>query len=159
MARASRSKRPETLASTKNNQLKAKRPLRAAKNSEKSKYFESATEEEESDFLDAEPSEESDSSLTEEDEEEEEPPKKKAKSTPKSTPQKNATPKSVSTTAKKKKNVSEDEDPWETFIPKEDTPEAGDVEYSDSTIHPNTLQFLRGISVKAGLTGRFGGKQ
>jgi hypothetical protein len=156
MARPSRSKKSDALATPKKNQSTPKRPLRA-RNNEKSKYFESVTEEEESEFDGEESSAESAESFSEV---EDEPPQKKVKttpkSTPKSTPKKNTTPKSASkgkASKSKNRDVSEDEDeePWETFIPKEVTPDAGDVEYSDSSIHPNTLQFLRGITYMNGV--------
>ena len=50
----------------------------------------------------------------------------------------------------KNKSAKSDEEPWETFVPKEDTPDAGDIPYRNNTIHPNTLQFLRGKSVLSG---------
>jgi hypothetical protein len=102
----------------------------------------------------------SDSSLS--DTEEDEPPKKKTKVTPKKvTPR--TTPKTTpkKSTAKSRlskggKEVSEDEEPWETFIAKEDTPEVGDIPYRDETIHPNTLHFLKGSLAMYHVDGRFG---
>jgi hypothetical protein len=73
--------------------------------------------------------------------EDEEPPKKKSKVTPKKSSSKKPTP---------KKTISKDEsdeEPWETFVPKEGTPDAGDRPYTPNTIHPNTLQFLKGTTI------------
>jgi hypothetical protein len=107
---------------------------------------------------------ESESSLS--DTEEDEPPRKKNKVTPKKQTPRN-TPKTTPKTTPKKstaksrlskggKEVSEDEEPWETFIAKEDTPEAGDIPYRDETIHPNTLHFLKGKLEMDHVDGRFG---
>ena len=72
---------------------------------------------------------------------EDEPPKKKSKVSPKkATPQK-STQKSKSS----KEKEDSDEEPWETFVPKEDTPDSGNVSYENSTLHPNTLSFLKGV--------------
>jgi hypothetical protein len=145
MARASRSTSRSKPATPKKPQSTQQRPSRT-RNNEKSKYFEPDSDEDDSPFEDAEsdPTSESESPLSETDEDE--PPKKKSKitpkkATPKTTPKKTA-PKSR--LSKGGKEASEDEEPWETFIAKEDTPEVGDVPYRDETIHPNTLQFLKG---------------
>ena len=144
MARASRSTSQSKPATPKKPQSTQQRPSRT-RNNKKSKYFEPDSDEDDSPFEDAEPDPTSESeSLSETDEDE--PPKKKSKITPqkassKTTPKKTA-PKSR--LSKGGKEVSEDEEPWETFIAKEDTPEVGDVPYRDETIHPNTLQFLKG---------------
>lgn len=101
-----------------------KRPSRAVRN-KKSKYFDPPTDDGEFD----------DNAGPSEPEYDEQPKKNPARKKPtKPTPQK----------GKQKTEESEDEEPWETFVPKEDTPDAGDVEYKNDTIHPNTLQFLRG---------------
>ena len=87
------------------------------------------------------------SQLTASETEEDEPPKKRSKATPtkgtKKTPPKKVRPKGRSSKGKDEKSGSEE--PWETFIPKEPTPDAGDVEYHDTMIHPNTMKFLKGI--------------
>ena len=48
---------------------------------------------------------------------------------------------------RKVEDVEEDSDdePKQIFIPKEPSPDAGDVAYQDSRIHPNTLEFLKGL--------------
>ena len=124
------------------------RPKRTPKksNNEKSKYFQSTTDEDDSTFdeFDSSESDEEDSFTSES--EDDEPPAKKAKVTPKKNG-KVVTPKKEITkvTPKRKKEESEEpEEPWETFVPKEDTPDAGDIPYDDSCIHPNTLLFLAG---------------
>jgi hypothetical protein len=114
-----------------------------ARPNKKSKYFEPSSDDGDSSFDDdkLEPTPDSDSVVPSETEEDE-PPKKKTKVTPKKpTPQK-STQKLKSSREKKEYSV---EEPWETFIPKEDTPDSGDVAYENSTLHPNTLSFLKGV--------------
>ena len=82
-------------------------------------------------------------SPTETDDDNDAPPRKKSKaSAKKSTPRK-VTPKKA-TPQKRPKQEDETDELWETFVPKEATPEAGDIPYKNETIHPNTLQFLKG---------------
>jgi hypothetical protein len=135
----------------------------ARKVDKKSKHFEPASEEEESSYeeTDEEPSSESED---DDYESEDEPPKKKSKSTPtkkvtpkKATPQE-ATPKKGPSRRQSKKEDS-DEEPWETFIPKEASPDAGDVEYADTKVHPNTLRFLKGRISDVRADGRLGREQ
>jgi hypothetical protein len=74
-------------------------------------------------------------------------------------------PRSKSSKAKRVKSnklatqESLDEEPWETFIPKEPSPDAGDMEYQNSTIHPNTLHFLEGYLPVGKVNWRFSGEQ
>jgi len=51
-----------------------------------------------------------------------------------------------------------DEEPWETFVPKEPSPDAGDMDYQNSTIHPNTLHFLTGYLPVGKVNSRFSGE-
>jgi hypothetical protein len=125
------------------------KPKRSPRNSanKKSKYFESANEQEDSSFDE----DDATADLTSESEvpaaktEDDEPPKKKSKTTPKKGVSKISRKKTVARgRASKKEDVESDGEPWETFVPKEDTPEVGDVPYKNHTIHPNTLKFLEG---------------
>jgi hypothetical protein len=117
-------------------------PRRASKANEKSKYFEppSDDDEEDSSFDDkgGEQSSSDSASVTSETDLDE-PVRKKAKTTPR----KAVSPKGAKKGTPSKKK--EEEEPWETFIPNEATPEAGDVDYQDERIHPNTLKFLNGL--------------
>jgi hypothetical protein len=142
MARPSRSTPKSTTSTPQKSQSTPKSSLRARSN-EKSKYFEPPTDEEESSFNDDELESTSVSSAIAS-ESEDEPPKKKSKTTPtKKTA--NNTPKKGTVKSRLSKGKEEsDDEPWETFVPKEDTPDAGDIEYQNTSIHPNTLQFLRG---------------
>ena len=125
-----------------------KRSPRIPKN-KRSKYFELPTDDDEVSSFDQK-SEPSDSDSLPAETEDDEPPKKKSKSTPqviiKATPKKTIATKVVS--KKRKSNEESDEEPWETFIPKEDTPDAGDILYTSTMIHPNTLHFLKGIILR-----------
>ena len=147
MVRASRSTSKSKPSKTKKPQVTKMLPSRT-RNKEKSKYFGPDTDERDSSFDDdeLEPHMESESALSETDEDE--PPRKKSKVTPKKATKKDTPKKHIAKgrLSKRGREVSEDEGPWETFIPKEDTPEAGDVPYQDETIHPNTMQFLKGSS-------------
>jgi hypothetical protein len=124
---------------------------RKSSHNQTSKYFEPATSEESS-FSEVSsahsPSPASTSPLeTSDDDNDVAPPRKKAKVTRKKQGSQKSTPKKVTPRKKGKKDEEHDEEePWETFVPKEDTPEAGDVSYKNETIHPNTLQFLKGYS-------------
>jgi hypothetical protein len=140
--RGSATSTPQTAKST---------PKRSPRNSanKKSKYFESASEQEDSSFDedDATADLDSESEAPATETEEDEPPKKKSKTTPKKGVSKVPPKKTVSRgRLSKKDEVESDEEPWETFVPKEDTPEVGDVPYKNHTIHPNTLKFLEGMS-------------
>jgi len=114
-----------------------------SRNTAKSKYFEPPTDDEDSSYDEGVDEVSSDSSV-EDIESEEEPPKKKPKTTPnkKVTPKKSPPNKSPGRGRSKKEDS--DEEPWETFVPKEASPEVGDIDYEPSKIHPNTLQFLKG---------------
>jgi hypothetical protein len=138
MARPSRSTPKSVSTTPKKPQPTPTRPLRARGN-EKSKHFEPSSDEDGSSFDDDELEPTSESELTPSETEEDEPPRKKSKVTPKKTvtPQK-------STKGRRGKKEESIEELWETFIPKEDTPDAGDVPYENSRIHPNTLHFLKG---------------
>jgi len=145
MARAVRSASKSKPATLKKPLSIQKSPART-RNNEKSKYFEPDTDEDDSSFEDDEPDPTSESESPFSETDEDEPPKKRSRVTPqkaipKTSPKKTA-PKSR--LSKGGKEVSEDEGPWESFIAKEDTPEAGDIPYREETIHPNTLQFLKG---------------
>jgi len=142
MGRPTRSTRKSASATPKKAQPTPTRPSRARSN-KKSKHFEPSGDDEDSSFDDdkLEPTSDSDSAVPSETEEDE-PPKKKTKVSPKKpTPQK-STQKSKPSKEKKKDS---DEEPWETFIPKEDAPDSGDVSYENSSLHPNTLSFLKGV--------------
>jgi hypothetical protein len=90
-----------------------------------------------------EPTSDSDS-LTQESEEE--PPMKKSKVTARKGSIKTSPKQIISKNrlSRGKKEASGEEEPWETFIPKEATPDSGDVPYDNAKIHPNTLEFLKG---------------
>ena len=143
MARPSRSTQKSTTSRTNKPRSVPKRSSRARRN-EKSKHFETPSEDEDSSFDDATVDPTSESEPAPSESEEDEPPKKKKKSTSKKGIVK-TTPQKRTGKGKSKKEEDEDEEPWETFVPKEATPDAGDVEYQNNTIHPNTLQFLKGI--------------
>jgi hypothetical protein len=119
-------------------------PRRASKANEKSRYFEPPSDDDEEgssfDDKDVEPSSSDSASVTSETDLDEVP-RKKAKTTPRKT----VSPKSATKGTPRKKKEEDEEEPWETFIPKEATPEAGDVDYQDERIHPNTLKFLKGF--------------
>jgi hypothetical protein len=152
--RASRSEPKSKVTRPKRTQS-ARRRTQNANNDDKSKYFDTDSDENDLSFDedDLEDTDESESSFSETDEDE--PPKKRVKVSPKKATPK-TTPKAAKTApktgagksrlSKGGKEVSEDEEPWETFIPKEDTPDAGDTKYQDESIHPNTLHFLKGTS-------------
>jgi hypothetical protein len=148
MARLSRSKSQSRTVKPKKQQSTTGRALRARSN-KKSKYFEASTDEDDSSFDNEVIDSSGEESPLPSDTDADEPPKKKSKVTPKKAAN-TATPKNKnvarSELSKGKKEESEEEEPWETFIPKEDTPDSGDIPYEDSRIHPNTLQFLRGMS-------------
>ena len=126
MRRPSRPTQKSAKETTKTTGSTRKRPSRAVRN-EKSRYFEPPTDDGEFD----------DNAGPSEPEDEEQPKTKLIRKKP---------AKTTIRKGKRKMEESEDEEPWETFVPKEDTPDAGDVEYNNDTIHPNTLQFLRGNS-------------
>ena len=132
-------------------------PRAASKANEKSKYFEAPSDDEDEDSSfddkDGEQSSSGSASVTSETDVEEAP-RKKAKVTPR----KAVSPKGAKKGTPRKKKV-EEEEPWETFIPKEATPEAGDVDYQEERIHPNTLKFLKGCKLSAWFNGRFGEEQ
>jgi hypothetical protein len=118
-------------------------------NTERSKYFEPPTDDDEDSSFDEQPDlTESESLPTVTDDEE--PPKKKSKPTPR------ATPKKAASKGRKSNGGKSDEEPWETFVPKEDTPDAGGISYNNTTIHPNTLHFLKGTIVPDDVDHRFG---
>ena len=81
--------------------------------------------------------------------ESEEPPKKKTKRSLKNASlkitRKSAAKKGPLKTRLPKGGEDSDDELWESFIPRQKTPDIGDVEYQNSTIHHNTLQFLRGF--------------
>lgn len=138
MARPSRSTPKSVSTTAKNSQSTPTRPLRA-RTSKKSKYFEPSSDDNDASYDDeVEPTSESEPTPTET--EEDEPPRKKSKVTPKKTvtPQKR-------TKGRRGRKEESTEEPWETFIPNEDSPDSGDVPYENSRIHPNTLHFLKGM--------------
>jgi len=148
MARPTRS----TSASTAAPRSKKPTPQKSRKSShnQRSKYFEPATSEESSfsDVPSAANSPTSSSPVESSDDDDDAPPRKKSKVTPKKETPKKVTPKKTSQRKKVKEEEKneEDEEPWETFVPRDDTPDAGDIPYKNETIHPNTLQFLEGCS-------------
>jgi len=80
----------------------------------------------------------------------EEPPKAKSK------PTQHATTKKAASKGRKSSGGEYDEELWKTFVPKEDTPDAGDISYNNTMIHPNTFHFLKGIIVPDKVDHRFG---
>jgi hypothetical protein len=138
MARPSRSTPKSVSTISQNPQSTPARPLRA-RASEKSKYFEPSSDDDDS-FDDDELQSSSESEVTPSETEEDEPPRKKSKVTPKKTvtPQKSAK-------GRRGKEEESNEEPWETFIPNEDSPDSADVPYEGSRIHPNTLHFMKGM--------------
>jgi hypothetical protein len=149
--RSSATSTPQTTKST------PKRSPRNAAN-KKSKYFESASEQEDSSFDDDNPlSSESEPTATDTDDDE--PPKKKSKTTPKKGVNKVTKQTTARRRTSKAKDVESEEEPWETFVPKDSTPEVGDVPYKNHTIHPNTMKFLEGYGVLCITDGRFSRKQ
>ena len=125
---------------------RSQRPKRNIKkpSNERSKYFDSTTDEDDSTFdeLDSSDSDEEDSFTSES--EEDEPPAKKIKVAPKKSVNGSISKKAIAKSPDGRKKKEQSEELWETFVPKEDTPDTGDIPYEDSCIHPNTLLFLAG---------------
>jgi hypothetical protein len=136
-----------------------RQPRRASRANEKSKYFEPPTDDDDEkdslSFDDADKSSSEESAPVTSETDVAEPPRKRSRATPK----KGVSPKNAKKSPTKGKTKGQEEEPWETFIPKEATPEAGDVEYREDGIHPNTLQFLTGLGSLQGfglIERRFG---
>lgn len=146
MARPSRSVPKSTTLAPQKPQHTPSRSLRSRKG-ETSKHFERSSDDRESSLTEDKAESTLESNSLSEESEEEEPPKKKSKVKAKKGSAKILPKKVVSRGRSSKRNPEEsgEEEPWETFIPKEDTPDSGDVPYDDAKIHPNTLQFLNGI--------------